>query len=140
MKIGSTDYAIGAIVPASVVEQAAPLFYAAGMAVKNAPYASETSTLTDPFSMVGLYGIGEPVQTPWEEVDKLVKAASKRGEVLTFGGGYCPNVALRGQFYVAKINGAARKRHPDADDALRVQDDKYSYDLDCSAITTRECK
>lgn len=140
MKIGSTDYAVGAIVPASVVEQAAPLFYAAAMAVKTAPYAQATSALTDPFTMVGLYGLGNPVQTPWEEVEKLVKSAAKRGEVLTFGGEYCPNKAMRGKFYVAKINGLARKRHPEADDALRLQDDKYSYEIDCTTITTRECK
>lgn len=143
MKISGKDYAVGQTVPADVVAKAAPLFHAAAEAARKNEFSEEARKLADPFTILGVI-MYEDDEKDWnkryENEQKRLKAAAKRGEILVFGGKYLSNKKLVGQYFVAKCNGLARKRHPEADDALRIQDAEYSYDTDCTLLYTRDVK
>lgn len=143
MKVGGQDFAVGQVVPADVVAKAAPTFYAAAEAARVNEFSDEARKLSDPFTMLGVMMVEDDEKDytkRYENEQKRLKAASKRGEILVFGGKYLPNKKLRGQYFVAKCNGLATKRHFEADEELRIQDSEYSYAAGCTTLFTRECK
>lgn len=140
MLIGGKNYAVGEIVPDDVVKAANPDFYTAVEAARVNEFSSAAMDLAAPFTMLGAVLGDRDAKYDYEAEQKRIKAAAKKGEILCFGGKYLANEALRGKLFVAKCNGLARKRHPEADEAIRMQDAQYSYNAECSMLYTREVK